>query len=86
MRKLSVNVPEMHCEFTAFPELAARSNQYLERQINDPNMKTALMLRSHAAMNRAIAQGNLATARVDAYMEDKRSAMPPSAPPPPSSP
>jgi len=61
-------------------------SQYLESQITDPASKTALMLRAHEAMEGAITQGNLATARVDAYMEEKRSAMPPPAPPPPKTP
>jgi phospholipase C len=59
-------------------------SQYLESQISNPATKQALMSRSHEAMNGAIAQGNLATARLDAYMAEKRPtapARPQSAPP-----
>jgi phospholipase C len=62
-------------------------SQYLESKISDPVVKATLMGRSHEAMGGAIAQGNLATARLDAYMADKRSAPPILPPPmPPSSP
>jgi phospholipase C len=47
-------------------------SQYLESQITDPAVKQALMLRAHEAMGGAIAQGNLATDRVDAFMAEKR--------------
>ncbi len=47
-------------------------SQYLESQINDPALKQQLMLRAHEAMNGSIAQGNLATDRVDAFMAEKR--------------
>jgi phospholipase C len=56
-------------------------SQYLESQISNPATKAALMSRSHEAMNGAIAQGNLATARLDAYVAEKR----PAAQPRPSS-
>jgi phospholipase C len=51
-------------------------SQYLESQISDPAAKSALMARAHEAMGGAIAQGNLATHRLDAYMADKRSKIP----------
>ena len=47
-------------------------SQYLESQIADPAMKSALMLRAHEATNGAIAQRNLATARADAFIADRR--------------
>jgi phospholipase C len=47
-------------------------SQYLESQIADPAVKSALMLRAHEAMTGAIAQGNLATDRADAFMTEKR--------------
>jgi phospholipase C len=59
-------------------------SQYLESQITDPALKAALMNRAHEAMGGAIAQGNLATARLDAFMAEKRSAG--QAAPPPASP
>jgi phospholipase C len=49
-------------------------SQYLESQINDPAVRTALMGRAHEAMGGAIAQGNLATDRLDAFMAEKQSA------------
>jgi phospholipase C len=48
-------------------------SQYLESRITDPAVKAALMGRAHEAMAGAIAQGNLATARMDAFMAEKRS-------------
>jgi hypothetical protein len=47
-------------------------SQYLESQIADPALKQQLMLRAHEAMGGAIAQGNLATDRADAFMAEKR--------------
>ncbi|WP_158926455.1 alkaline phosphatase family protein [Acidisphaera sp. S103] len=49
-------------------------SQYLESQINDPAVRAALMARAHEAMGGAIAQGNLATARLNAYMAEKQAA------------
>jgi phospholipase C len=49
-------------------------SQYLESKINDPAVRTALMGRAHEAMGGAIAQGNLATDRLDAFMAEKQSA------------
>jgi hypothetical protein len=43
-------------------------------QIDDPAVKQALMLRAHEAMGGSIAQGNLATDRMDAFIAEKRSA------------
>jgi phospholipase C len=62
-------------------------SQYLEKQINDPAVKANLMARAHEGMDGAIAQGKLATDRLDAYMAEKRSVLPvPPPPTPPSSP
>ena len=47
-------------------------SQYLESQISNPAVRTGLMLRAHQAMDGAIAQGNLATDRADAFLADKR--------------
>jgi phospholipase C len=49
-------------------------SQYLESQITDTALKQQLMLRAHEAMNGAIAQGDLASDRADAFMAEKRSA------------
>ena len=49
-------------------------SQYLESRIADPTVKTTLMTRAHEAMDGAIAQGNLATDRLDAYMAEKQAA------------
>lgn len=57
-------------------------SQYLESQITDPAVKQQLMLRAHEAMGGAIAQGKLATDRVDAFMAEKQTAS--AAPPPPT--
>jgi phospholipase C len=57
-------------------------SQYLESQITDPVVKQQLMLRAHQAMNGAIAQGNLATDRADAFMAEKLSSGQAAAPPP----
>jgi phospholipase C len=51
-------------------------SQYLESQIADPAVKQQLMLRAHEAMTGAIAQGNLATDRVKAFMAEKLAAGP----------
>jgi phospholipase C len=59
-------------------------SQYLESQISDDSVRNGLMGRAHEAMNGAIAQGNLATARSDAFMAEKRSAI--AGPAPPTSP
>ena len=63
-------------------------SQYLESQIDNPVVKTDLMLRAHEAMNGSIAQGKLATDRVDAFMAEKRSSPTTVAPPgqPPGAP
>lgn len=66
------------------PSLTGHYSQYLESQIADPAVKATLMGRSHEAMRGAIAQGNLATARLDAYMAEKRTAVPASNTPKPS--
>jgi phospholipase C len=47
-------------------------SQYLESQIQDPAVRTALMGRTHEAMGGAMAQGRLATDRLNAYMVEKR--------------
>lgn len=47
-------------------------SQYLESQLADPAVKQELMLRAHEAMTGAIAQGDLATDRADAFMSEKR--------------
>jgi phospholipase C len=47
-------------------------SQYLESQITDPAVKTALMLRAHEGMDGAIAQGRLATDRLNAFIANKR--------------
>ena len=47
-------------------------SQYLESQIQDPAVRTALMGRAHEAMGGAMAQGRLATDRLNAYMVEKR--------------
>ncbi len=49
-------------------------SQYLESQIQDTDVKNALMLRAHEALSGAMAQGVLATDRQDAFMADKRAA------------
>ena len=51
-------------------------SQYLESQIGDPAVRAALMVRAHEAMGGAIAQGKLATDRLNAFMADKRAAEP----------
>jgi hypothetical protein len=57
-------------------------SQYLESQISDPAVRAALMGRAHEAMGGAIAQGNLATDRLNAYIADKQAAPgAPAAPP-----
>ena len=60
-------------------------SQYLESQINDPTVRASLMARAHEAMGGAIAQGKLATDRLDAYMAEKRTALPPASSAVPSS-
>ena len=47
-------------------------SQYLESQISNPAVRTGLMLRAHEAMGGAIAQGNLATARANAFITEKQ--------------
>lgn len=47
-------------------------SQYLESRIGDPVVRSGLMMRAHEAMRGAVAQGNLATARADAFMADNR--------------
>jgi phospholipase C len=59
-------------------------SQYLESQINDPTVKAALMARAHEAMGGSIAQGKLATDRLDAFMAEKRAAPPAASLPTPS--
>jgi hypothetical protein len=49
-------------------------SQYLESQITDPAVRAALMGRAHEAMDGAIAQGNLATDRLNAFMAEKQAA------------
>jgi phospholipase C len=63
-------------------------SQFLESKIDNPAVKTDLMLRAHEAMNGSIAQGKLATDRVDAFMAGKRSSPTTVAPPgqPPGAP
>jgi hypothetical protein len=56
-------------------------SQYLESQITDPAVRAALMARAHEAMGGAIAQGTLATDRLNAYIAEKQAA--PAAPVPP---
>ena len=46
-------------------------SQYLESQINNPAAKSALMLRAHNAMQGAAQQGQLATARQDAFIAER---------------
>jgi hypothetical protein len=55
-------------------------SQYLESKIDNPAVRTDLMMRSHEAMGGAIAQGNLATDRLSAFITEKR-ATPAGAPP-----
>jgi phospholipase C len=45
---------------------------YLESKIDNPAVRTDLMMRSHEAMGGAIAQGNLATDRLSAFIAEKR--------------
>jgi hypothetical protein len=51
-------------------------SQYLESQIKDPAVKQRLILRSHEAMAGAIAQGDLATDRAEAFMAERRTKHP----------
>ena len=51
-------------------------SQYLESQIGDPALRTALMARAHEAMGGAIAQGTLATDRLNAFIAARQATTP----------
>ncbi len=46
-------------------------SQHLESQIKDPAVKSDLMMRAHTAMQGAVQQGQLATARQDAFIAER---------------